>query len=468
MPRRTSHPTLSLFSRPTRIQAVRTAHERPFGPANGAISRRPPIYRLPPEILGQIFIACLPAENDGMYMNPDIYQAPMLLCQVCGHWRDIALSLPILWSTLKGSISRRTKSSHVDLFRLWLERARGHPLTLNLWSTSESDRVIDLFFARVHQWRRVTLDSQIADRLSKLPPGSAPLLEHVGLGRDPEFLRSNHKVAPALALLPRLRHLNLGDVVLSNFTHFTWPSLTHLTIGAPLDAHDCILTLYCCPRVEHVEFARYTYSRNDISHLPILTLRRLHTLIIHGQQEDPGQLLDHLTLPSLLSLDIPNPWDRTSLHYLDTRSRCQIQELTLREDNFTPEEDILYYLTLPCFHSLRSLDLWPLLSNTVATHLTWRPNQDPRTQCLPRLTALALRRCNTTDGVVSGLLASRFRPSHGSRPSRSLKWARVQYGRSPRHPPDARWSSYDYDVSVFRTLEAQGLQVSWDVPGSRR
>ncbi|OAX34723.1 hypothetical protein K503DRAFT_698218, partial [Rhizopogon vinicolor AM-OR11-026] len=49
---------------------------------------------LPTEILQRIFKACLPA---GRYVTPDIRFAPLLLCQICRRWREVAEATSELW-----------------------------------------------------------------------------------------------------------------------------------------------------------------------------------------------------------------------------------------------------------------------------------------------------------------------------------------------------------------------------------
>ncbi|KAJ7772986.1 hypothetical protein DFH07DRAFT_149032 [Mycena maculata] len=59
-----------------------------------AIAR--PIFILPPEILGKIFMQCLP---DDEFITPDATTAPILLCGVCRQWRMVALATPQLFSS---------------------------------------------------------------------------------------------------------------------------------------------------------------------------------------------------------------------------------------------------------------------------------------------------------------------------------------------------------------------------------
>ncbi|KAJ7108306.1 hypothetical protein C8R44DRAFT_531522, partial [Mycena epipterygia] len=53
-----------------------------------------PALTLPNEITSQIFVACLP--EDGR-VTPSPHTAPLLLAQICRHWRNIATSTCELW-----------------------------------------------------------------------------------------------------------------------------------------------------------------------------------------------------------------------------------------------------------------------------------------------------------------------------------------------------------------------------------
>ncbi|KAJ7209838.1 hypothetical protein C8J57DRAFT_1087325, partial [Mycena rebaudengoi] len=53
-----------------------------------------PVLTLPPEILSRIFVFCLPTD---LYPRPSPKTAPLLVAQICGHWREIALETSELW-----------------------------------------------------------------------------------------------------------------------------------------------------------------------------------------------------------------------------------------------------------------------------------------------------------------------------------------------------------------------------------
>ncbi|KAJ7192010.1 hypothetical protein GGX14DRAFT_380463 [Mycena pura] len=87
-----------------------------------------PILTLPPEITSRIFVHCLP---DHGRVRPSLHCAPLVLTQICGHWRAVALSICELWSSLDVDIDVLWPD---DLLRLraWFPRAKDYPLSLTV------------------------------------------------------------------------------------------------------------------------------------------------------------------------------------------------------------------------------------------------------------------------------------------------------------------------------------------------
>ncbi|KAJ7685693.1 hypothetical protein DFH06DRAFT_49024 [Mycena polygramma] len=92
--------------------------------------------RIPPEILAEIFMHCLPPRTS----RPNVVRAPLLLCGICRRWRDIALFTPALWSSLGIDLDAlSTENVHGMVFyQIYLSRARGAPLSLY---TGQSRRI---------------------------------------------------------------------------------------------------------------------------------------------------------------------------------------------------------------------------------------------------------------------------------------------------------------------------------------
>nr|GAT57132.1 predicted protein [Mycena chlorophos] len=76
-----------------------------------------PTLSLPPELLSEIFIHCLPAAGVDSSSTNDT-QAPLLLTQVCKTWKRVALSTPQLWTALNCNFDSES----------WADRGSSMPL----------------------------------------------------------------------------------------------------------------------------------------------------------------------------------------------------------------------------------------------------------------------------------------------------------------------------------------------------
>ncbi|KAF8211000.1 hypothetical protein K438DRAFT_1530063, partial [Mycena galopus ATCC 62051] len=57
-----------------------------------------PIRRMPPEVLGEIFLWTLPAIDDILRVGRfDMSRSPWLLTRISGRWRAVSVSNPLLW-----------------------------------------------------------------------------------------------------------------------------------------------------------------------------------------------------------------------------------------------------------------------------------------------------------------------------------------------------------------------------------
>ncbi|KAJ7172875.1 hypothetical protein C8R43DRAFT_1119708 [Mycena crocata] len=93
------------------------------------------VLSIPPEIEAKIFHHCLPFSP-----IPLTNEAPLLLVQVCKHWRELALSTPELWTEI--CLSGRSFKGISLLLPLWLSRARGRPLSIEFdWKDTDWDAV---------------------------------------------------------------------------------------------------------------------------------------------------------------------------------------------------------------------------------------------------------------------------------------------------------------------------------------
>ncbi|RXW22647.1 hypothetical protein EST38_g3207 [Candolleomyces aberdarensis] len=96
-----------------------------------------PARRVPKDVWQKIFIYCLPTNHLPVMSATEM---PLVLMRVCSLWRDIALSAPIIWSSLHLTIPRGcTPRSHLDVtgtavqaVHNWLGRSAGEKLSISL------------------------------------------------------------------------------------------------------------------------------------------------------------------------------------------------------------------------------------------------------------------------------------------------------------------------------------------------
>ncbi|TFK37605.1 hypothetical protein BDQ12DRAFT_736136 [Crucibulum laeve] len=132
-----------------------------------------PIRRLPQDILREIFIYCLPTTHNAVMSNEE---APVLLTQVCSHWRLTALTTPRLWSSvhLPIAIPPRNQADEFDVeafdkarvegLRTWLQLSGACPLSISVSSghaqtiTPSSVRsLMDTLIAHSSRWENIKI-----------------------------------------------------------------------------------------------------------------------------------------------------------------------------------------------------------------------------------------------------------------------------------------------------------------------
>ncbi|KAJ7809762.1 hypothetical protein B0H13DRAFT_1667972, partial [Mycena leptocephala] len=105
---------------------------------------------IPPEIVAAVFNHCLPDTSDHLW--PSSLEAPLLLAQICGQWREICLDTPNLWTSIAFGNTRS-----IELLKEWLLRARHHPLTIYLdcWDETRAQMLIDVVKPYCLPWQDV-------------------------------------------------------------------------------------------------------------------------------------------------------------------------------------------------------------------------------------------------------------------------------------------------------------------------
>ncbi|KAJ6510385.1 hypothetical protein C8R45DRAFT_813932 [Mycena sanguinolenta] len=266
-----------------------------------------PILTVPPEIMQEIFVFCLPDDSEGPLV-PDRKVAPLLLLNVCRKWREIALSAPRLWASIRVNLRSECFDNSLPLLECWLARARSVPLSvavvyMNYEDNPSPEQLISSLERSSEQWQDVRLELPFKDlrRLNGIE-GKVPLLKKLLIGPTDAYFAGMEglRITPITAFsdAPLLREVHL--VTGFPFTlELPWAQLTKLQ-ATSLSVCECLEILEASPAlVECTLSLRQSFDMAHAARIPPLENLRALTLRTSGFHVD---LLHCLTLPVLQEL----------------------------------------------------------------------------------------------------------------------------------------------------------------------
>ena len=395
----------------------------------------PLVHQLPPELLCEIFLHSLPDSPEPGFVYtppPRAVDAPLLLCQICSHWRKVALSLSSLWSSLSVTVSSQGQKPRMPLVKLWLARSRSHPLSLSLDSLgvtvpphANDNDVLDAFIPHFHHMRqfRLFLMTHSFKSLLNIPESAAPILEHLHIS----MRYWGNAQTDRLSLLfrsPRLRHFGWRNHVTVDYfgLEMTMAQLTSISLNCPFTIKECIYILHRCPMLEQCTFSDvYSIFPTSWSLPPRFELEHLNSLSI-STNLNLAPLWDRLKLPAVSAIVIEYdttyhpPWPQAEFKEMLTRSSCALQSLVL-DNPVICEDDLIECLrvitaSLVEFHidDMRNISI----TDNLLDMLTFRESstEDARKpSCLcPNLQIIKICGCisSSTDGVFAEMVASQW------------------------------------------------------------
>ena len=274
------------------------------------------ISQLPPEILSEIFLYCIPHEQFPVACRT---QAPLLLTQVSASWRALALVSPDLWTALH--INYKDPLEDIPATDLWLSRSGDKPLTLSIavdFGEQPQQDIIDAICRHSKRWKHVRFDFRHL---------LCAQMYHLNLAQDqiPELCTfefhardiSNTNVVPIIRLLhsaPKLRELAWVDDLADTDTLLELPlgRLTRLSLEMDHGTLDYLQVLNECSNLEHIRITRPSAATPQTR--PPLFLPKLTSLNISS---DLTGICDYLLLPALKEVRIYAEGDKqTQLHPL--------------------------------------------------------------------------------------------------------------------------------------------------------
>ncbi|KAJ7246750.1 hypothetical protein C8J57DRAFT_1674949 [Mycena rebaudengoi] len=254
-----------------------------------------PVRRLPPEILAEIFLLC--RDNDLLgwrrYSVLDPRQAPLLLGQICSHWRVVSQTTPCLWDQIhiQGAIPAiREPSGHLAAFAT---RARNRPLHLVIntrsyygTGTSSDTWPLDIALHLRHKLQRLHLTLNWNEyQSSGLPVGNSfPVLSSLFI----DIYDSLHLQQPELIRLVR----SFG----------TLPTLQSLTLHAPDTSGDRLLSAVPWSQLTSLDLR--VEMKVMIAQQLVLQAQKLQTLVITGIKftADVPRILPIRVFPEMRSI----------------------------------------------------------------------------------------------------------------------------------------------------------------------
>ena len=353
-----------------------------------------PVRCLPIEIFGKIFV----------YATHDRPRHVLNISAVCQLWRNAALGTPMLWSTLELG-HHTTQENMYNHINSWTKRALSYPLSLVIRKQNGSlDPVSNvLTLINKHQWKSITLDSDVKSILSipkALELSNLELLESFCLAP-----RLNFKLSPpsTLRYAPKLKTLSLYTVYPVTFDTlpFPWRQLTSLNI-ALWNSHGNIGLdiLQACVNLEEFiidgngDGPGLGLGSNDS--ITLQYLRKLHTHCFRNM------FLLSLKTPSIQDFAIKC----SNMEYLSNDGFYDYIEkngLTLLKLSIAPSDSRLVK-SIPYLRSLVELKLYDnnfddngsIVMHEILSSLVVSPEMDPSSIPLPRLESLEII-CHATE-----------------------------------------------------------------------
>ncbi|KAG2067317.1 hypothetical protein BDR04DRAFT_1105192 [Suillus decipiens] len=278
------------------------------------------MWRLPTEILSQIFISCLPEDK---YLSPASRLAPLLLTRICRRWREVAVGMPSLWCRLRLAVEHNDWQKRALCYDSWLKRTSGHPISLALRCYDNwSPLARSLLQPYIHQISSLDIDFQRMEQ--------------------PECVFKDFSVLQEL-IIPN--HITFK--LLSSFAPI-WAHLTKVEIS--IDKQDAFIRLLrLCPNLLSLTNHMAFFQQKS---LKPFTHAKLETLRLYGNpwiSRNPlWGMFSTLSLPNLRVLDVWNisRWPHEEFKTFLARSACPLESLVFGGIVITTVDQQVEYVAL--------------------------------------------------------------------------------------------------------------------------
>ncbi|KAK7043000.1 hypothetical protein VNI00_008738 [Paramarasmius palmivorus] len=345
-----------------------------------------PIHRLPQELLTLIFESIC----DMNELHPSRAPSAMVLSSVCGRWRELAMSTPSLWSSIRISCSTwddNTCESLVYLTRIFLERSRSYPLKLDLdfilfhfeyeeWTHAGS--AFGLLVQHSHRWLSLKLLVQRYDfdhTLFRSLRDQLPMLRYLSVD-DEVGDDLDSESGTLFEHCPNLTSVQLrADRGFSAGIVLPWSQLVTLDVPEGL-IEPLLQVLKECSGLERLSLGEITRDYRDADDNseedegPIFHSSTIRHLTIHATNiRQISRILKRITMPQLASIEIRRDarynwglvgWNEEIFADFMSRSACSITSMRLEVLPITDRQLISLLTLVP---SLRTLAIQEVIKD---------------------------------------------------------------------------------------------------------
>ncbi|THV07313.1 hypothetical protein K435DRAFT_772660 [Dendrothele bispora CBS 962.96] len=381
-----------------------------------------PSWTLPVELLIEIFSLYSPSLS---ITDSKVLPTTLALSQTCSSWRQLAISLPNLWSNLSLDLTHENANIPA-LVNLYLARSEPQPLILRVdgvttsvhgeaelatelspsgWSVLTSllnahDRWSNVSFY-LH-WELLDIDY---NSLTTMVP-SFPLLQSFAVSwQNDREIRVSNRLFRVLHDLPALRSLQI-DSYLPYFP-FNLSNLSRINVTKCRLCAEVRFLLARCKNLSEAEFTMDGHpDDDDLIPVNVFPVNKLQSLKLTFSGMRVGcNLLSSLTLPSLTKLDLSSRYTDIDQHItldrafkdFSLRSRCQLTKLRLT-GQFGTDFNLIQILSMAPTITHLALDVRSSYSDYVTDDLFEMLSLGPiipessatSTDILPRLTDFSL------------------------------------------------------------------------------
>jgi F-box-like len=339
-----------------------------------------PVCMLPPELLSTIFIFCLPEDWRSSSCRP--LHAPMLLTQICGQWRSVAVSTPLLWSCISFEYWPVKMATKTPLLETWLLRSGGSTLSIRLHEVRVHITSLILPYSNRFQHLHITLPTSMLDQISVIQD-RLDLLETLTIDtvddatwRDDSLnvVSNSRSQCHAFYSAPRLRDVHIGYGTSPRMLSLPWAQLTNC-LADSCNIDECLHILSQSSQLIKCKL-ECSFKRRVISYaggmlqLPNLLYLHLVTWI------NPGILFDSIALPAACSIRIDYmdifSWPQSSFVSLLSRSLWSLSTLIFDTIPLTDTDLIRCLQETPFLKQLEVLQCALCISHELVDRLTFR------------------------------------------------------------------------------------------------